>query len=406
MISTHLPGGVADVPADPGRGRRPARHHDHRGVLHQRPATLLPLALALVPLGVFAVLVQRRVRSWWLLLPLAVAAWVLVHESGVHATVAGVLLGFTVPVIRRAQAPGPGLAEHFEHRFRPLSAGVAVPVFAFFAAGVSIAGTGGRGVSLTDPVTLGVVVGLVVGKTAGVLGSTWLVQRFTRAQLAEGLSWWDVLGLALLSGIGFTVSLLIGELAFGAGSDRTRTSRSASCSARCCPHCSPASSCGSATATTGRSAHRKNATRRRWCSGRLRERHTAHLTRQHEVRHQIGVARSRPPPAPPSANGRWPCSPCCSSAPPRCWSRCGAPAYPDASATPPPGSSPTDPLRRTSKQRPTTARKATRRDGRCSSRTTRLRRWTCDRYDVADGFRRGSATARSRRDCLTKRPDR
>jgi NhaA family Na+:H+ antiporter len=180
----------------------------------------LPLALALVPLGVFAVLVQRRVRSWWLLLPLAVAAWVLVHESGVHATVAGVLLGFTVPVIRRSQGPGPGLAEHFEHRFRPLSAGVAVPVFAFFAAGVSIAGPGAADVSLTDPVTVGVVLGLVVGKTAGVLSSTWVVQRFTRARLAAGLSWWDVLGLALLSGIGFTVSLLIGELAFGPGSDQ------------------------------------------------------------------------------------------------------------------------------------------------------------------------------------------
>ena len=101
-----------------------------------------------------------------------------------------------------------------------MSAGVAVPVFAFFAAGVSIAGPGAADVSLTDPVTVGVVLGLVVGKTAGVLGSTWVVQRFTRAQLAAGLSWWDVLGLALLSGIGFTVSLLIGELAFGPGSDQ------------------------------------------------------------------------------------------------------------------------------------------------------------------------------------------
>ena len=154
--------------------------------------------------------------------PLAVATWVLVHESGVHATVAGVLLGFAVPVIRRAAGPGPGLAEHFEHRFRPLSAGVAVPVFAFFAAGVSIAGAGGLGASLTDPVTLGIIVGLVVGKTVGVLGATWLVQRFTRARLADGLSWWDVLGLALLAGIGFTVSLLIGELAFGAGSEQRR----------------------------------------------------------------------------------------------------------------------------------------------------------------------------------------
>lgn len=177
----------------------------------------LPLVLAAIPLAIFAVLVQRRVRSWWLLLPLAAATWVLVHESGVHATVAGVLLGFAVPVIRRSTGPGPGLAEHFEHRFRPLSAGVAVPVFAFFAAGVSVVGADASGVSLTDSVTLGVVVGLVVGKTLGVLGSTWLVQRFTHAQLADGLSWWDVLGIALLGGIGFTVSLLIGELAFGIG---------------------------------------------------------------------------------------------------------------------------------------------------------------------------------------------
>ena len=186
-------------------------------VFYTDSLTVLPLLLALVPIALFAVLVQRRVRSGWLLLPLAVATWVLVHESGVHATVAGVLLGFTVPVRRRAAGPGPGLAEHFEHRWRPLSAGIAVPVFAFFAAGVSLTGAGGLGASLTDSITLGIIVGLVAGKTIGVVGSTWLVQRFTRAQLAEGLSWWDVLGLAFLAGIGFTVSLLIGELAFGAG---------------------------------------------------------------------------------------------------------------------------------------------------------------------------------------------
>jgi Na+:H+ antiporter, NhaA family len=189
-------------------------------VFYTSSLQLPPLALALIPLGLFALLVQRRVRSWWLLLPLAAATWVLVHESGVHATVAGVLLGFTVPVIRRAEGPGPGLAEHFEHRWRPISAGVAVPVFAFFAAGVSVAGAGGLGASLADSVTLGVITGLVAGKAVGVLGATWFVQRFTHARLAEGLSWWDVFGLALLAGIGFTVSLLIGELAFGSGSER------------------------------------------------------------------------------------------------------------------------------------------------------------------------------------------
>ena len=182
------------------------------------------LALALVPLGLFTVLVQRRVRSWWLLLPLAVLTWALVHASGVHATVAGVLLGFAVPVIRSRVAggpdAGPGLAEHFEHRFRPLSAGVAVPVFAFFAAGVTVGGFSGLADSLTDRVALGIVAGLVVGKLVGIAGSTWLVVRFTRAEFADELGWSDVIGLALLGGIGFTVSLLIGELAFGMGSER------------------------------------------------------------------------------------------------------------------------------------------------------------------------------------------
>jgi Na+:H+ antiporter, NhaA family len=174
------------------------------------------LLLALVPIALFGVLVQRRVRSWWLLLPLALVAWALVHASGVHATVAGVLLGFTVPVVRRAPGEGPGLAEHFEHRWRPLSAGVAVPVFAFFAAGVTVVG-GGFAAAVTDTVTLGVVLGLVAGKAIGVSGATWLVQRVTRARLDASLCWFDVVGLSLLAGIGFTVSLLIGELAFGGG---------------------------------------------------------------------------------------------------------------------------------------------------------------------------------------------
>jgi NhaA family Na+:H+ antiporter len=188
-------------------------------VFYTASLDVVALALALVPLGLFTLLVQRRVRAWWLLLPLAVATWVLVHESGVHATVAGVLLGFAVPVRRRSGGSGPGLAEHLEHRFRPLSAGIAVPVFAFFSAGVSVAGAGGVA-AFSQLITLGIVIGLVVGKVVGILGATWLVQRFTRAEFADDLSWCDVLGLALLGGIGFTVSLLVGELAYGAGTPR------------------------------------------------------------------------------------------------------------------------------------------------------------------------------------------
>jgi len=173
----------------------------------------MPLALALVPGGLFALAVQRGVRQWWVLLPLAIGTWGLVHASGIHATVAGVLLGFAVPVL------GPrASAEHFEHALRPVSAGFAVPVFAFFAAGVTVGGWTGLGQALGHPVTLGVIVGLVVGKPLGVWLTAFLLAKFTHATLDDDLAWRDVLGVALLAGIGFTVSLLIGELAFAYGS--------------------------------------------------------------------------------------------------------------------------------------------------------------------------------------------
>ena len=95
-----------------------------------------------------------------------------------------------------------------------------MPVFAFFTAGVTLGGLSGLRTSLLDPIAVGIVVGLVVGKMIGILGASYLVARLTRAELDEDLSWFDVLGLALLGGIGFTVALLIGELAYGAGSER------------------------------------------------------------------------------------------------------------------------------------------------------------------------------------------
>lgn len=190
-------------------------------VFYTRSLSLVALLLALVPLGLFALLVQARRRSWYLLIPLAVATWALVHASGIHATVAGVLLAFAVPVHRSEKtggpSAGPGMAEYFEHRLRPLSSGFAVPVFAFFSAGVTIGGLHGLSESLSERVTIGVIVALIVGKTVGVFGSTFLMSTFTRAKLDDDLSWIDVLGLAMLAGVGFTVSLLIGELAFGVG---------------------------------------------------------------------------------------------------------------------------------------------------------------------------------------------
>ena len=174
---------------------------------------------AVVPIAAFGAIVQARIRAWYLLIPLAVVAWGLVHASGVHATVAGVLLAFTVPVRRRDGADAPGYAAYLEHRIRPLSAAVAVPVFAFFSAGVAIGGWDGFTSALSDRVTLGIIVGLYLGKTVGITVSTWLMARFTRADLDDDLAWIDIVGLAMLAGVGFTVSLLIGELAFGAATE-------------------------------------------------------------------------------------------------------------------------------------------------------------------------------------------
>jgi Na+:H+ antiporter, NhaA family len=123
-------------------------------------------------------------------------------------------LGFTVPVLGRFGHP---TAELFEHTMRPVSAGFAVPVFAFFAAGVTAGGWSGLGASLLHPLTDGVILGLVLGKPLGVFVTAFLLAKFTGANLDDDLAWRDVLGVSLLAGIGFTVSLLIGELAFGHG---------------------------------------------------------------------------------------------------------------------------------------------------------------------------------------------
>lgn len=189
----------------------------------------LVLLLAVVPLALFAYLTHKHsnffgTRTWagWLvLLPIGLLVWALVHGSGIHATVAGVLLGFAVPVLRSRQGggpdAGPGLAQTLEHRIRPISAGIAVPVFAFFSAGVSIGGAEGLTKALTDPIAIGIVVALVVGKPVGIVFATWLVTKTTRGTLDPDLAWVDVIGVAMLAGVGFTVSLLISELAFGHG---------------------------------------------------------------------------------------------------------------------------------------------------------------------------------------------
>ena len=150
-------------------------------------------------------------RAWWIYVPLAAVTWVAVHEAGVHATIAGVLLGLLTRV-----RPDPGEDEapalRLEHRLQPWSAGFCVPVFALFAAGVPVGAEALRAV-VTEPVALAVVVGLLVGKVVGIMGASWLVITITPACRPRGLGWRDMAAVSTLGGVGFTVSLLIAELA-------------------------------------------------------------------------------------------------------------------------------------------------------------------------------------------------
>jgi NhaA family Na+:H+ antiporter len=163
-------------------------------------------------LALYGLMQRRRIKTLWLLVPVALAAWYFVEVSGVHATVAGVALGLLTRVTSdEGEANSP--SEAADHALRPISAGFAVPVFAFMSAGVPL-NASSLGLLATDPVVMGVVAGLVLGKFIGVFGGSWLAVRLGLARLSEELHWRDMAGVSLLAGIGFTVSLLIGQLAF------------------------------------------------------------------------------------------------------------------------------------------------------------------------------------------------
>ncbi|MDO5060891.1 MAG: Na+/H+ antiporter NhaA [Actinomycetaceae bacterium] len=174
------------------------------------------LGLSLLVIAVFGLAVQKRVMKWWILVPLGVVAWALMHESGVHATIAGVAMGLLVPASRLRNEPQ--WSSHIAHMLHPLSAGLVVPIFAFFAAGVNVSESGGIIETLADPVAIGVILGLPLGKSLGILGSVALFTKFTSLRLGHGIDLRDIGAISLLAGIGFTVSLLIAGLAFPAAS--------------------------------------------------------------------------------------------------------------------------------------------------------------------------------------------
>ena len=167
------------------------------------------LAVTVVLLAAFALLQWRGVHAPWAYVPLGIGIWAAMHASGVHATVAGVAMGLLVG------------SERAEHLLRPVSAGLAVPVFALMSAGVSLRPDALAAV-FTDRVALGVIAGLVVGKAVGVLGGARLAVWLRLARVSDDLHWRDIAAVSVLAGVGFTVSLLVGDLAYGTSAQVTR----------------------------------------------------------------------------------------------------------------------------------------------------------------------------------------
>jgi len=181
-------------------------------IFYSKGFSLAYFLLAVVLLAVYWLLQRRRVRSPWIYVPLALVIWWATHESGVHATVAGVAMAL---LTRSSVDPGEteSPVDRLQRMLLPLSAGLCVPLFAFFAAGVDLRSTGLLE-PLSNPVAIGIMAGLILGKPIGVVATAWLMARFTRARLNPAIGWQDVIAVGMLAGIGFTVALLITELAY------------------------------------------------------------------------------------------------------------------------------------------------------------------------------------------------
>jgi len=173
------------------------------------------LSLALAAASLAALIAMNRLGvvklSPYLLIGLVL--WVCVLKSGVHATLAGVILAFCIPLKTAKGVPSP--LQHLEHALHPWVAYGILPLFAFANAGVSLSGV--MLDSFTHHVPMGIALGLLLGKMFGVFGLTWIAVKTGMAALPTGANWGQVLGVSILCGIGFTMSLFVGSLAFVPG---------------------------------------------------------------------------------------------------------------------------------------------------------------------------------------------
>lgn len=180
-------------------------------VFYTTQLSALSLSVAAGALVVLFILNRRGVLSLTPYLLVGLVMWIAVLKSGVHATLAGVLLAFFIPLRAPAESDDT-LAERLEHDLHGSVAYVILPLFAFMNTGVSLAGLSIN--SLLEPIPLGIAAGLFVGKQLGIFGACWLAIKLRLAQLPNGMGFWELYGIAILGGIGFTMSLFISSLAF------------------------------------------------------------------------------------------------------------------------------------------------------------------------------------------------
>jgi len=167
------------------------------------------LVASIVLVGLMMGLNRMKVGVFWPYILLALVLWYCVLNSGVHATIAGVVAALTIPLRR---PDGNSMLERLEHGLAPWSAYLIVPVFGFSNAGVSFAGMGVE--ALLDPLPYAIAAGLVVGKQVGIFSTVFIVDKIGFAARPAGATWPEIWGISILCGIGFTMSLFIGGLAF------------------------------------------------------------------------------------------------------------------------------------------------------------------------------------------------
>ena len=180
-------------------------------LFYSQDLSTLSLTIALAGLAVLFVFNRMNVRKQAMYILVGVVVWAAVLKSGVHATLAGFALAWFIP-LNLKNTDGRPMLPHLEHSLHPWVAFFVLPIFAFANAGVQVVGVTTE--ALFNPITLGIAAGLFIGKQVGIFGTCWLVVKAGLASLPTGTNWKQLYGVTLLCGIGFTMSLFIGTLAF------------------------------------------------------------------------------------------------------------------------------------------------------------------------------------------------